>query len=212
MAQIKAILFDMDGVLIEAKEWHYEALNRALGLFGYEISRSEHLANYDGLPTKNKLKKLTQDKGLPEELHTFIHEMKQQYTVSMIHNLCRPRFNHEYALSRLRAEGYRLAVTSNSIRVTVELMIEYARLTPYFEFMLSNQDVTKSKPDPEMYLVAMNRMQLAPDECLIVEDNENGIRAALASGGHLMTVETVNDVTYDNVKRYIVEAELRSCL
>lgn len=197
----------MDGVLIDAKDWHYEALNKSLKLFGYEISRFEHLTSYDGLPTSTKLKKLTLEKGLPEELHSFINEMKQQYTVSMIQNLCRPRFNHEYALSKLKAEGYRLAVGSNSIRMTIEMMMNYARLTDYFEFMLSNQDVKKSKPDPEIYLTAMERMGLVPEECLIVEDNENGIKAALASKAHLLIVKTVDDVNYDNIKKHINEIE-----
>ena len=207
MTKIKAILFDMDGVLIDAKDWHYEALNRALGLFGYEITRAEHLSSYDGLTTKTKLKKLTLEKGLPEILHNFINEMKQQYTVEKIHNLCRPCFNHEYALSKLKAEGYHMAVGSNSIRMTIELMMNYAKLTQYFDFMLSNQDVSKPKPDPEIYLTAMKRLGLKPEECLIVEDNENGIKAAIASGGHLLKVDTVDDVNYDNIRRRIDEIE-----
>ena len=80
MSKIKAILFDMDGVLIDAKDWHYEALNKALALFGFEITRTEHLSTYDGLPTSVKLKKLTIEKGLPKKLHKFISEIKQQYT------------------------------------------------------------------------------------------------------------------------------------
>lgn len=207
MTKIKAILFDMDGVLIEAKDWHYEALNKALRLFGYEITRSEHLSSYDGLPTKTKLKKLTLEKGLPEALHNFINEMKQNYTIGMIHNLCRPRFNHEYALSKLKSEGYHMAVGSNSIRMTIELMMDCAKLTKYFDFMLSNQDVTKSKPDPEIYLKAMNRLGVIPEECLILEDNENGIKAALASGAHLLKIDSVDDVNYENIRRRINEIE-----
>jgi HAD superfamily hydrolase (TIGR01509 family) len=207
MIQIKAVLFDMDGVLIEAKDWHYEALNKALSLFGYTINRFEHLTGYDGLPTRNKLRRLSVEKGLPEELHSFISEMKQQYTISMIHNLCRPRFNHEYALSRLKAEGYRLAVGSNAVRTSVEMMLQHARLQQYFEFLLSNEDVRKAKPDPEIYMKAMGKMGLPPENCLIVEDNENGINAAIASGGHLMTVKTIEEVTYGNIKRRIVEVE-----
>jgi len=198
----------MDGVLIEAKDWHYEALNKALALFGYEINRYEHLTSYDGLPTKTKLKKLTMEKGLPETLHSFVNEMKQHYTVTMIQQCCRPRFNHEYALSRLKAEGYKLAVGSNSIRMTVELMMEYAKLSHYFDFMLTNQDVKKSKPDPEMYLTAMARLGLKPEECVIVEDNEHGIRAAVASGGHLLAVKDVGDVTYEAIKSKIAEVEM----
>ena len=52
---IKAVLFDMDGVLIDARDWHYEALNKALAIFGMEINRYDHLVTYDGLPTKKKL-------------------------------------------------------------------------------------------------------------------------------------------------------------
>ena len=205
--KIKAVIFDMDGVLIEAKDWHYEALNRALKLFGYEINRFEHLTSYDGLPTSMKLKKLTLEKGLPVQLHSFINEMKQQYTVSMIQNLCRPRFNHEYALSKLKSEGYKLAVGSNSIRMTIEIMMNYAKLTDYFNFMLSNQDVKNPKPDPEIYLTAITKMDLKPENCLIIEDNENGIKAATASGAHLLVVKTVDDVNYDNIKNRILEIE-----
>jgi len=62
---IKAILFDMDGVLIEAKDWHYEALNMALDLFGMPISRDAHLSTFDGLPTKDKLNLLSKTRGFP---------------------------------------------------------------------------------------------------------------------------------------------------
>ena len=77
---IEAIKFDMDGVLIEAKDWHYEALNKALKLFGYEISRVDHLATYDGLPTSRKLEMLSIERGLPNELHKFINEMRANNT------------------------------------------------------------------------------------------------------------------------------------
>lgn len=207
MGKIKAVLFDMDGVLIDAKEWHYEALNRALDEYGYTITRQEHETTYDGLPTKVKLKRLTDEKGLPEELHDIINQKKQEYTVEIAKQLCKPRPNHEDALSRLKQDGYRMAVCSNSIKSTIELMIGNANLIQYFEFMLSNQDVTKSKPDPEIYQTAIKRMGLQPDECLICEDNKNGIAAAIASGAYLFKVGTVDDVTYDNIKSRIEEIE-----
>ncbi|MGL4722300.1 MAG: HAD family hydrolase [Desulfovibrionaceae bacterium] len=204
---IKAVIFDMDGVLIDAKEWHYEALNKALSLFGYEITRFEHISTYDGLSTRTKLSMLTQEKGLPSSLHEFINEMKQQYTVPIILSLCRPRFNHEYALSKLQLEGFKLAVASNSIRHTVELMMQYAQLTKYFEFMMSNQDVQKPKPDPEIYTKAIQQLGLLPSECLIVEDNKNGIKAATQAGAHVFVVRSVEDVTYSNIKEYIAQLE-----
>src|SRR6266568_3529031 len=89
---IKAVVFDMDGVLIEAKDWHYDALNRALRLFGYEISRYDHITTFDGLPTRKKLQMLTAENGLPVELHEFINDMKQRYTMEIVNALCKPRF------------------------------------------------------------------------------------------------------------------------
>lgn len=205
--QVKAILFDMDGVLIDAKDWHYEAMNKALNLFGYNIERYEHLTNYDGLPTSVKLRKLSIEKGLPESLHKFINEMKQKYTMTEIHNKCHPVFIHEYALSKLHAQGYKIAVCSNSIRKTIETMMDYANLSPYIDAILSNEDVTKSKPDPEIYIKAMEKFKIAPQEAIICEDNENGIKAALASGGNLLKIKTTADVNYSNIFNKIKEVE-----
>ena len=203
MSKIKAIVFDMDGVLIEAKDWHYEALNKALRLFGYEISRYDHLVTYDGLPTTKKLEMLSMEKGLPVGLHKFINAMKQKYTEDMVHANCATRFFHEYALSRLQAKGYRLAVASNSIRKSVELMMEKSNLLPYLEFFLSNQDVSKAKPDPEIYATAVQRLRLDPSEVMVVEDNHNGIEAATAAGTNVMKVDTVYDVNYENIMQHV---------
>lgn len=200
---IKAILFDMDGVLIDAKDWHYEALNKALGLFGIEISRYDHLHTFDGLPTKVKLKMLSEQYYLPEQLHGFVNQMKQQYTVQMIHEKCHPMFHHEYALSKLHNEGYRIAVCSNSIRTSIELMMEKSMLIGYLDLIVSNEDVKKAKPDPEMYQTAISKFGFKPEECIVVEDNPNGIAAGKASGASVLEVATVYDVNYENVKRLI---------
>jgi len=207
MPKIKAVLFDMDGVLIDAREWHYEALNKALALFGIEISRFDHLETYDGLPTKKKLALLSREKGLPEKLHPFIAEMKQIYTTEYTFSLCKPTFAHQMALSRLRAEGYRLAVCSNSIRETVRLMMERSDLLGYLEFFLSNEDVKLAKPHPEIYSEAMRRLGVEPQECLIIEDNPHGIEAAIASGGHVMQVRSPQYLIYDRIAAAIAKAE-----
>lgn len=207
--KIKAVIFDMDGVLIEAKDWHYEALNQALGLFGLEITRHEHLTTYDGLPTKDKLIMLSRDKGLSPALHDFINEMKQQYTMDMVHKFCKPMFHHEFALSHLKQDGYKLAVASNSIKNSISVMMDKAKLADYLEFFISNQDVSKGKPDPEMYNLAISKLGLTPAECVIVEDNENGIRAAKASGANVLEVATVYDVNYLNIKQFINLIESR---
>lgn len=207
MSKIKAILFDMDGVLIDARDWHYEALNRALRLFGHEITRYDHIHNFDGLPTRDKLKLISEESYLPESLHGFINELKQQYTREEIEMKCKPVFQHEYALSKLKNEGYKLAVCSNSIRETIENMMKKASLMEYLSLIMSNEDVVKAKPNPEIYVKAMEMLGLKPDECLILEDNKNGIKAAIDSGAHLLRVNDIYDVNYSNIKNRIREIE-----
>jgi HAD superfamily hydrolase (TIGR01509 family) len=204
---IKAILFDMDGVLIDAKDWHYDALNRALEHFGYTISRESHLSTFDGLPTRQKLRMLSSSRDLPVGLHGFLNDLKQSYTLEISYQSCKPVFNHQYALSRLKADGYRLGVCSNSVRQSIEAMMKLSALDTYLDQLVSNEDVEKGKPDPEMYLKAMGIFDVKPEECLILEDNDHGIQAAIASGGHLLKIGVPDDVTYQAIKNRIAEVE-----
>jgi beta-phosphoglucomutase len=204
---IEAVLFDMDGVLIDAKEWHFEALNRALGYFGYTISRAEHLTTFDGLPTRKKLEILSAERGLPRGLHDFLSELKQQYTIDQVHLKCKPMFVHEYALSNLKARGYKLGLGSNSIRSSVELMMKKSNLRHHLDVMVSNEDVKKSKPHPDIYLKVAAELGVSPTKCLVVEDNQNGIKAAESAGCHLLVVQSVLDVQLDRLLRAIRHAE-----
>lgn len=207
MSKIKAVIFDMDGVLIDAKEWHFEALNRALGLFGFTVERYDHLFTYDGLPTRKKLAMLTKEHGLPEALHDVISDLKQMYTMELVYAKCKPMFQHEYAFSRLKSDGYKLGVASNSIRNTVEVMMSRSGLNPYLDFMMSNEDVVHAKPDPEIYVKSMKRLGVSPKQTLIVEDNEHGIKAAEAAGAHVMRVASVHEVEYGKIREALVRCE-----
>jgi beta-phosphoglucomutase len=205
--KIKAVIFDMDGVLIDAREWHFEALNKALGLFGAEISRYDHLFTFDGLPTKKKLQILSAEQSLPVKLHDFINELKQVYTLETVFTKCKPVFQHQYALSELKKSDYKIVVCSNSVKKTIDLMMEKSGLSKYLEFYLSNQDVQKAKPDPEIYNLAIKRLDLLSSEVLVVEDNQNGVKAALASGAHLLKVENPSEVTLELISKKIHQIE-----
>lgn len=207
MSQITCVLFDLDGVLVDATEWHYDALNRALGLFGFDITRYEHLSGYNGLPTRRKLQMLSVEKGLPTALHAILGRLKQVCTRDEILTRCRPVFEKEYMLSRLRKEGYRLAVCSNSVRESLQLMIHQSGLDEYFEFLASNEDVSRPKPDPEIYTTAMNRLGVMPAETLVVEDAPHGVEAARRSGAHVCQVSGFAEVDYFRVRAGIDRAE-----
>ena len=196
---IDAIIFDMDGVLIDAREWHYESLNKALDYFGVVIDRDEHLNAFDGLPTKIKLDMLSKQGRLPEKVHTLINKLKQKFTYEFIVRDCVPRFEHEYALSRLKRDGYKIGLASNSIKYSVDLMMVRSNLHEYFDIILSADDVVNPKPHPEIYLTAQKRLDIIPGRCLVVEDNPNGVAAATASGAHVLVVKNPDDVSYKNI-------------
>lgn len=205
--KIKSIIFDLDGVLVDAREWHYEALNRALNLFGIEISRYDHLITFDGLPTQKKLQLLTIERGLPQSLHGFINEMKQVYTQEVCLLKCKPIFRIQRTLKFLKENNFTLAVCSNSVPKSVEFMLDKSDILNYFEFYLSNKDVAKPKPDPEIYTKAFKRLKLEPNQCLVIEDNINGIKAAEGAGAHVLEVKDSSEVTVENITSKINEVE-----
>ena len=94
-----AVIFDMDGVLVDATDWHYEALNEALHPFGYSIPINLHLERFNGLSTKSKLEILSSEYGLPRELHNLISETKQDRTQRIAYQKCYPNPSHLILLS-----------------------------------------------------------------------------------------------------------------
>ena len=202
---IKLIIFDLDGVLVEAKNLHYEALNKALGE-EYAISWKEHLSKYDGLKTNQKLEMLTKEKGLPVELHSQVWENKQKYTLEELRTL-KPNQTLQSVMSALVEDGYKLAVCSNSIRKTVLTVLSKLGIIEFMDLIISNEDVKNSKPHPEMYWKAISTMSYLPEETLIVEDSPYGLLTASRSKSHILRVKNPKEVTYTNIFNKLVEIE-----
>ena len=200
---IKLVIFDLDGVLVDARELHYEALNRALAGLGFTITREEHLSTYDGLPTTKKLELLTDNKGLQKENYDLIWKKKQEFTSLIINEEMTYDERLRGILSKLKSEGYIISVASNSIRESVKMMLIRKGLSEYIDFFYSNQDVNKPKPSSEIYLKCMIKAGVNPDETVIVEDSHIGRKAAQSSGATLCAVRDVDDVTYDHIKKHI---------
>ena len=135
MSKIKLIIFDLDGVLVEAKNIHYEALNDALLFVGkeYPISWNEHLSTYDGLKTTQKLDMLSEKKGLPIDSHRDIWEHKQELTLQKLRAL-EPNAGLIQCMKNLVSEGYKIAVCSNSIRKTVLTVLSKVRYYGVYGF------------------------------------------------------------------------------
>jgi HAD superfamily hydrolase (TIGR01509 family) len=198
---MKLIIFDLDGVLVEAKTIHFDALNEALGS-KYAIEWNEHLSKYDGLKTNQKLEMLTKEKGLPIELYKQVWDEKQRLTLQKLHNL-QPSNQLQVCIKLLVDQGYKIACCSNSIRKTVLTVLSKLGIIEYFDLILSNEDVKNSKPHPEIYWKAISMMGCLPEETLIVEDSPFGLLAASRSKSHVMRVESPKDITYNNIYKHL---------
>ena len=196
----KLIIFDLDGVLVEAKQIHYETLNKALTEVDdfYIITEVEHLSTYDGLKTSQKLELLTKNKGLLKKYYEQIWNRKQELTIEAISELKQDERLIQ-VFKELRKGGYQLACCSNSIRRSVLVMLSKIGLIEYMDLILSNEDVKNSKPHPEMYWKAMSMMSVLPEETLIVEDSPPGLLAASRSRANVLRVNNPGDLDLSKI-------------
>ena len=202
---VKLVIFDLDGVLVDAKGIHFEALNECLG-DGYAISWNEHLSKYDGLKTFQKLELLTKERNLPQATHQAIWDCKQQITLEKLHKI-QPSKSLQDVMKALSESGYKIAVCSNSIRKTVLTVLAKLGIIEYMDLILSNEDVKNSKPHPEIYWKAISSMGMLPEETLIVEDSPYGLLAASRSKSYILRVKNPSEVTFENITKKITEID-----
>ena len=202
---IKLIVFDLDGVLVDARDIHYRAMNYALRYLGFdEIPREKHLAKFDGLPTTKKLQMLEEECPTIGPLKQQIWREKQKATQSII------RLMEEDVEKRsmLQALGHcQIFCASNSVRQSVKMMLLKRGLLEFIDEYFSNEDVKNPKPHPEMYLKCMLKAGVRPDETLVIEDSHIGRAAAIASGAHVLGVENPDAVTLAKIWEKIEEIE-----
>ncbi|AOV60328.1 nucleoside-diphosphate-sugar pyrophosphorylase [Synechococcus phage S-CAM9] len=208
----KLVIFDLDGVLIDSKDYHFDALNSALKKVGeqYVISRQEHVSIYDGLPTKPKLELLTKNKGLPVEYYDQIWRDKQEETLRIFDEEVRKDYELMGYFQQLKDEGYSIAVASNSIRNTVKIILLRLGVLEFIDLYISNEDVYRNKPFPEMYWKCMIRLGALPRDTVIIEDSHIGRQGAIDSKCHLVAVNDRKDldqVKIDKVKSILNDSK-----
>ena len=197
----KLCIFDLDGVLIDSRDLHYYSLNDALKDIDerFVISREEHLSIYDGLNTTKKLKLLTKHKGLDPKHYDSVWSKKQFATFNLIKQF---KLNSELIelFKILRHNNVKIAVASNSIRETVKLSLLAIGVLEYVDYYVSNEDVKRPKPYPEMYWKCMIELNALPKDTVIFEDSHIGREGALASGAHLIPIKNCSDMTIDKIQ------------
>ena len=201
--KIQLIVFDLDGVLVESKDLHYEALNEAIRAVAGEdfvITRPEHETVYDGLSTNQKLRLMTIQKDLPLDMHRPIWLRKQELTEVMVRDQLKPDGELLATIRALKKEhGYPLAVASNCIKSSVFNILDSIGVLPLVDAYFSNEDVQHAKPAPDIYLKACSTFGVPPESALVVEDSVKGFEACVRAGCPLFKVRGPEDVRVPSI-------------
>jgi len=199
-SKIELLITDLDGCLVDSKDLHYEALNRAIEQIAgpqYVISRPEHETMYDGLSTNQKLRLMTIHKDLPLDLHNTVWLKKQELTELMVRQQLKPDPQLLNSIKALKAAGYPLVVASNCIKQSVVNILDAIGVLPFVDAYFSNEDVADAKPAPDIYLKACAAFGVPPEAALVVEDSVKGFESCVRAGCHLFKVDGPADVRAD---------------
>lgn len=198
------VAWDLDGVLWDSDLTHYLAVNEALKPYGERITEEEHLSTFKGLPTIKKCEMLTAMGRLPERAHENVSTLKQLATREAIAQAVRPDFKVTALLLALQAAGWRQCCCSNSVRDTVFRILAQLDLLDFMDFYLSNQDVRRAKPAPDMYEKSASIFGISPHQLVVVEDAPPGRQAAIGAGCMLVPVEGPHEVGPELIHRILV--------
>lgn len=185
----EALLFDMDGVLVDSFHAWLRALNAALRRFDHEpLSEEEFRRTYWGHDLYENLRRL----GIDDEVGAFCLTIFDDY-VDGIEMFTATR----EVLQRL--EAYRMALVTNTPRRCVDSILTYFDIDGSFEAMVTPDDVERGKPDPEMLLTACNRLHVEPSDAVFVGDTESDVRAGWAAGCTVVGIQVAADETIDDI-------------
>ncbi|QIL39969.1 HAD family phosphatase [Pedobacter sp. HDW13] len=220
MSKIKALLFDLDGTLIDSEKFHFDCWNTFLCPYNVQIDFKDWLSNYAGIPLPKNAKTIIGRYKIDEDLDGFINR-REKVTFEGFRTTDIRLMPHALEFVQFAYEkGLTLAVVTASPKLDVEAVFERNGLAKYFRLFITRSDVSKSKPDPESYNLCVERLGLQKDECLVFEDTINGVKSAMAAGITCFAVQAnvrahqklrVADQLFLNMayaQKYIIENEL----
>ena len=205
---IKVIIFDLDGVLVDTKLIHFEALNLALKKYNFdEISIDDHVKIFDGLPTIEKLKILKNNKKIPKKFFTKIQKFKQKITLKILKRKIKKNNKIIKIMKNLRNK-YKIVVATNAVNSTLNICLNKLGIEKYVDFKLSNEDINEPKPNPEIYLRIFIKFGIYPSEALIVEDSHYGREAAISSGAKLLPIKRIEDLDLKKIRLNLISKKM----
>jgi beta-phosphoglucomutase family hydrolase len=182
LSSFKAVIFDMDGVLVNSEPFYVEVEQSNFGQLGLEISEEEH-QTYQGTATDRMWQLIKERHGIEQSVDELV-EMTNSLVTPYFNSLekMEPMPGVEQLIKKLKKRGIPLALASSSYPDVIEIILQKTGLKKYFDAVVSSQEVGASKPEPDIFLFTAKKLGVPPEKCIVIEDSTNGIKAAKAAG------------------------------
>jgi beta-phosphoglucomutase len=198
---LRAIVFDFDGVITDSEVLHLRSFNKVLAQYGVEISTKNYYKEYLGLSDIDCFKALINKKVLqkPAQGIENLAKEKNQVFEKLAKTEGRIIEGVRDFLQMLRQNNIPMAICSGALLAEIELVLEQARLRPFFEVIVSAEFVKKGKPSPEGFLLTLRKLNrnrrnpILPNQCIVIEDSHWGLEGARAAGMHTVAVTNSYD-------------------
>lgn len=186
---IKAIIFDFDGVIFDSEILHQKAWEKVFEKFEIAPSADDYLKGI-GISDEDFLKQLLKEKKIFGDINDFLKEKREK--LLELSTQAKP-IDGIFQLIQQLHTNYMLAVASNSDKKFVMKLLEINKLVKFFSVILGYQDISKPKPDPEIYIKCARKLGVSNNECVVIEDSPAGIKAAKKAGMKCIALETTLD-------------------
>jgi beta-phosphoglucomutase len=181
MIRTRAVLWDMDGTLVDSADYHWQAWHETMAKEGHPITHEQFLSTF-GQRNDSILRQWLGEKATPELIQRVGDSKEALYRQYVLERGIEPLPGASDWVRRLHGQGWRQAIASAAPRANIETILEALRCAECFEAIVSAEDVHRGKPDPEVFLVAAAKLGVSPEQCIVVEDAPHGIAAARAAG------------------------------
>jgi HAD superfamily hydrolase (TIGR01509 family) len=187
---IQAVLFDHDGTLVNSEPAHLEIWNSVLSTYGFQLSDQQYKDLYAGLPTPANASDLVGRFGLPTDAIALM-EAKNRETAQYLKRQSFPLMpGVAQTILSFHQLGWKLGVVTGASASGVRVTLRVNEFESLFSLTVSGDDVLRSKPEPDCYLLALERLSLMPEDCVAIEDTEHGLRAAAMAGIRCLVIPT----------------------
>jgi len=181
MAMNRAVLWDMDGTLVDSAEYHWQAWRDTMSREGSPITHEQFLATF-GQRNDSILKQWLGEKATSESIQSIGDAKEALYRQHVREHGLAPLPGALEWVALLHRQGWKQAIASAAPRANVETILDVLHVSRCFQAIVSADDVHRGNPDPEVFLIAASKLSVVPEHCIVVEDAQHGIEAACAAG------------------------------